>query len=458
MSTLSLANLAGRKTRPISGTTKAIFLVAIVAAIIAFVVGVASDKKSIWTAFLTNYMLFTQFGMVGLVFAAIANITNSTWMRPMKRIAEGFTTVLPVSLILLFVLFIGRDNLWHWAHVGHEVHAEAPAAEQPESTAKKDLPGIAVHYEADPDGFLLPHDPDNHHGPHLAHVKHWWLNEPFFWGRSFAIVIIFNLLAFFYRRRSMRPDLGAVAELEGRKIDGWQGVEKEVEKSQHTQKILAPIVGLIYAIGWSIHSFDLLLSIDWTFPDAMFGAWQFTTGLLALWALTNLFMSYYRKKAYLDDLITGQQYHDVGKLMFGFGIFWTYIMWSQYLPIWYGNLPEEAPYVLLRVNDQPWRSVSILLPFIIWLIPFWTLMAVKAKKNPVISGAMALLILAGIWLERYVLSTATLYPREVPLGILDIVLTAGFVGGFLLLVTSFLGKNPILPVTDPYLKAGGDHH
>lgn len=418
MSTQSIANLAGRKSKPLSGTAKAVLAALIAIGAVAFVIkSRGSEPVGAWTALLTNYMLFTQLGMAGLVFACIGNITSATWMRPMKRLGESYTTFLPISLVLLVVLFLGKDNLW---------------------------------------GSWL--NPAEGHQEHFAHLKHWWLNVPFFWARQFAIVITFNIFALVYRRISLRPDLGAVAETTGGKIDGWLGLEAEVKKSQDTQRLLAPIICLVYAVFWSVHSIDMIMSIDVTWYSAMMGGWQFTSGLLAIFALTNLYATYFRRNAYLDDVIGKQQYHDLGKLMFGFGIFWTYLMWSQYLPIWYGNLPEEAPYVILRIHTEPWRSLSLMIPFMIWLVPFWVLMPAVNKKNPAISGSMALLILTGLWLERYDLITATLSPEHIPLGITDILLTLSFASAFIWVTFSFLAKNPVLTLSDPFLKVGDHGH
>lgn len=419
MSTLSIANLAGRKPRPMTQTTKIVLGVLIAAGAVAFIIrSQGGNPKAAWAALLTNYMLFTQLGVVGLVFACISNITNSTWMRPLKRLAESFTTFLPISLVLLVVLFFGKSYLWGWVN--------------PEGTGE--------HYV------------------HAAQVKHWWLNVPFFWARQFGIIIVFNLYAVVYRRASLRPDLGAIAETNGTKIEGWQGLEAELARSQTIQRYLAPVICLTYAIFWSLHSWDMIMSIDWLWFSAMFGGWQFSSGLLAMWAIMNLYATYFRKNAYLDDLIGKQQYHDLGKLMFAFGIFWTYLMWAQYLPIWYGNLPEETFYIILRVHSEPWRTFSLALPFMVWLVPFWVLMPADNKKNPAISGAMALLILTGLWLERYDCITATLSPGQIPLNLFDLVLTAGFIAAFVLVSFGFLAKNPVLPVTDPYLKIGGEHH
>lgn len=419
MSTISLENLAGRRPGPLGKGFKVLTLVLVVLGVIAFAVGLKlREPKATWAALLTNYMLFTQFGIVGLVFAAIANITNSTWMRPLKRIAESFTYFLPVSLVLLVVLFFGRHELWDWTHLA-EHHGESAG-------------GHAAHFH----GF-----------------KAWWLSVPFFWARQFAIVGIFNVLAYAYRRVSLAPDLHFLAN----KADK-QGLAQIVERSQTVQRYMAPAICLLYAIFWSLHAWDMIMSIDWMWFSAMFGGWQFAGGLLALWALMNLYATYFRKKAYLDDIIGPQQYHDLGKLMFGFGIFWTYLMWAQFLPIWYGNLPEETPYVLLRLYSEPWRWFSYVIPFLTWLVPFWVLMPVATKKNPVVSGAMGVMILVGLWLERYDLITPTLSPDHIPLGLLDAFITAGFLGGFALITFSALAKGPILPITDPYLKVGEHGH
>ena len=458
MSTISISNLAGRKPRPISNGAKGVMAGAVVIAIIAFVVGLLGENPAhAWTALLTNYMFFTQLGFMGIIFGVIANLTNAVWSRPMKRIAEGFSYFLPVSLVLLIVLFFGRYYLWGWMNM--QVIFDMIGTYDADAV-RAALEGEAAYMVERGYALFLSHDPQLVHGAHLAHEKSWWLNEPFFWFRAFFIVITLNVLAFFYRKTSLRPDLGAVAEENGKPIEGWKGLTDEVNESQRRQKILGPIIAVTYGLLWTIHAFDMMLSIDWTVPNDMFGGWQMSSGLLLMWCMVHLYTTYYRKSAYLDDFIGQQQYHDLGKLMFGFSIFWTYIMWSQLLPVWYGNLPKETPFLMLRVWYEPWSTLSFTLAAMIWLIPFIVLMPVKTKLNVGISSAMAVLILAGLWLERYVVSTASVSPDTIPLGFLEILMLAGFVGGFLFITSTFISRNPIMTLSDPHLKSSADqaHH
>ena len=409
MSTLTLENLAGRKPQRLSWVALGIGLILVFVGVIVFWTGVTGPHATAaWSALLTNYMTFTQFGMAGLVFAAIANMTKSAWMRPLKRIAESFTVFLPLSFVLLLALWAGRYQLWTWM--------QNPAAVM-RSTATADYT-----------------------------FKLWWLNEPFFWIRQFVILAVFNVLAWAYRRASLRPDELFLAGRRDAELN------EAIERSQRRQIRLAPLIAVLYALLWTLHSWDMLMSLDWRAADTMLGGWEFTSGMLVAWALVNLYATWYRKHAYLDDVIGPQQYHDLGKLMFAFGIFWTYLMWSQFLPIWYGNLPDETPYVWLRVYHQPWRSLSLALPFMVWLIPFWVLMPVKAKRSPWVSGAMALLILAGLWLERFVLVAPNLSPNEIPLGWVGLWMTLGLLSAFWLMTTRFLERHPVLPLTDPYFK------
>lgn len=458
MSTTSISNLAGRKPRPISNAAKGVMAGAILVAIIAFIIGLLGDNPTqAWTALLTNYLFFTQLGIIGIVFGVIANLTNAVWSRPMKRIAEGFSYFLPVSLVLLVVLFFGRYYLWGWMNM--QVIIDMIGSSNADSV-RAALEGEAAYMVERGYALFLMHDQQLLEGAYLAESKSWWLNEPFFWFRSFFIVIAFNLLAFYYRKTSLRPDLGAIAEESGSKLAGWRGLTDEVTASQRRQVIVAPIIAIVYGLFWTIHTFDMLLSIDWTVPNDMFGGWQMSSGLLLMWCMVHLYTTYYRKSAYLDDYIGRQQYHDLGKLMFGFSIFWTYIMWSQLLPIWYTNMPKETPYLMLRVWYEPWSTLSFTLAAMIWLIPFIVLMPVKSKLNVGISSAIAVLIMLGLWLERYVLATASLSPFEIPLGLIEILMTAGFLGAFVLITTTFINRNPVITLTDPHLKSSEEqaHH
>src|SRR2546422_2151355 len=107
-----------------------------------------------------------------------------------------------------------------------------------------------------------------------------------------------------------------------------------------------------------------------------------------------------RRAMRLGDLISPRQLHDLGKLCFGFTVFWGYLMWAQFLVIWYGNLPEETYFIFYRLIGQ-WKPVGVAVFFLVLVIPFVGLLGVKPEKAPALFLAFAAASLVGIWVERY---------------------------------------------------------
>jgi hypothetical protein len=123
--------------------------------------------------------------------------------------------------------------------------------------------------------------------------------------------------------------------------------------------------------------------------------------------------------------------HDYGKMVFAFSVFWIYLMFAQYIVIWYGDLPVETFFIVQRVHHMPWSPLSVACLVLIWLIPFVVLMSVRTKKTPMILGTVSALGLVGMWLERYVLVVPSLSLDTIPFGLTQFLISIGFLGAFL---------------------------
>src|SRR3989449_6520640 len=134
--------------------------------------------------------------------------------------------------------------------------------------------------------------------------------------------------------------------------------------------------------------------------------------LAALMALAVIAIAV-RRRMGLASLISSKQLHDLGKLSFGFTVFWAYLMWSQYLVIWYGNLPEETYFIFYRLIG-PWKPVGVAVFFLVLVIPFVGLLAVKPKQSPPVLLPFAATSLRGIWLERYLQNGPAINGRRGP--------------------------------------------
>ena len=164
-------------------------------------------------------------------------------------------------------------------------------------------------------------------------------------------------------------------------------------------------------------------------------------GAHMLLALTMLFGASHLG---VNDLVSPKQRHDLGKLCFGFTVFWTYLMWAQYLVIWYGNLPEETGFVFARLWGH-WFPVGRAVFLGMFLIPFVGLLGVLPKKTPVTLGFFASVSLCGLWLERYLLVMPSITPTPGPIfGVPELAPTLLFSGLFLLTYALFARRFPML--------------
>ncbi len=154
-------------------------------------------------------------------------------------------------------------------------------------------------------------------------------------------------------------------------------------------------------------------------------------------------MVYWRGQLGLHDIIGRQQFHDLGKLVFGFSIFWAYLMFSQLLVIWYGNLHEETSFVFWRLSGS-WRPVAIAVGIMVFAIPFWGLIWVKSKITPVTFCLFLSVSLVGIWIERYLLVQPSLTESGPAFGMPEIGVSVGFLGLFLLAYGLFARSMPMV--------------
>lgn len=212
------------------------------------------------------------------------------------------------------------------------------------------------------------------HEPHLHNAA--WLNAPALFGRNLAALLIFWALAAAYATLARRG------------------------------RLLKPLAGalvLAYALTFSLLGMDLVMALDPHWYSTLF-AWYFMiSGLYAAAAAWTLVSLIARPAA-----IEIRQRQDLGKLIVAFSLLTMYMMYSQLLPIWYENLPEEVRFVIPRLKDAPWPFVSAGLLAVVYLGPLVLLLPRRAKENPVALGAVAAVAMAGLWFERWWLVTPTL--------------------------------------------------
>ncbi len=148
------------------------------------------------------------------------------------------------------------------------------------------------------------------------------------------------------------------------------------------------------------------------------------------------------------DFFASNQWHDLGKLIFAFCIFWAYLWFSQYLPIWFGNLPRETLFIETR-TEAPWTILSTLFFASVFVAPFLLLLWQRVKTIPPYLAAVAGLILLGLWLERFNMVVPSIWEGSgVPMGWIELLVTLGFLGLFGFSYALYASTFPLVPLRD----------
>jgi hypothetical protein len=351
------------------------------------------------------------------VLACAIRLGNGRWGGPVMRMAEALSAYLPFgAAALMVVAIVGLKQYWPWAS-----HVEARQAP--------------------------------------------YLNVPFFYLRTLAGQALLLWLTRDLVRTSLRSDAHLLkdhvapelrADYE-RLSANWRGDEAEEAWQRHRLSQRAPAIVVAYAVVYTVMSWDFIMSLTPEWTSTLFGWWFFMGAFLSGIAMTALLTSRLRSRYQLHRYITPAHLWDIGKIAFGFSIFWVYQFWAQYMVIWYGNLPDETGWVFLRF-EEPWRTLAFTVGVMVFLIPFIGLMNWYTKKSPFWLGTFSIVILIGIWLERHILVMPSLHPDSVWVGLPEIGISLGFLGLFGWRVHNFVSKYPIVKVPDVLAGYGGHGH
>ena len=382
------------------------------------------DAATVWRAFHVNFLYFGTFSQAALVLSSALVIVGARWAGPVRFVAEGFAAWVPISFLLFLVgsYFGGEYVHQNWIH-----------------------------------GAPYP--------------KQEWLT----FGRVFlvdgAVMLLMTLLTLAYLRASFRPSLKGAAEgnppakgLFERWTANWRGDEAEQEASLARLRVLAPIICLSYAFLYTLIAFDQVMALTPTWFSNIFGWYYLWGGFLSAVAATALVSVLLRATTPgWRAEVTRPRMHDLGKMIFAFSIFWMYLFFSQYIVIWYGNLPEETQFFQARLGsqflqdswfwvwanlDEPYVKLSLSAWVGCWIVPFWVLLGQEPKKTPMILGGVACFVLLGFWLERNALVWPSLVPEDgmAWLGLTQVGIALGFLGAFTLVYLVFSRVFPTLPL------------
>ena len=367
--------------------------------------------KRIFASLWMNNVFFTGIGIIGLFFIAISYAAQAGWSAPINRIPLAIGQWIPIAGILMLVSwFIVKEDVFHWTHAG----LYKPLSEG----GDKIIQGKSVLWFWPLANGTFP---------------------AFFIGR---MVIFFGLWFMFFswiKKEMLAED-----------VDG---------SSEHfyTARKFSAIFLIIFAVTSSVAAWDWVMSIEPHWFSTMVGWYVFASWWVTGLATITLIVAGLKEAGYLK-MVNSNHLHDLGKYCFAFSIFWTYIWFSQFLLIYYANIPEETVYFVQRMKTPPYSWIFFANVFLNFVLPFLLLMTRDSKRHMSMLKVVCPIIILGHWLDFYNMMTPGVMHSNGGIGFLEIGLTMIFIAVFLFVVLSSLAKVPLVAKNDPLMEESLHHH
>jgi hypothetical protein len=352
-----------------------------------------------WASWLLVAYYSLGLGLAGLCFVAIHYTTGSTWSVAIRRVPEALAGTLPFAIALLAVLFIVHPQLYRW-------------------TTDTAFGGGTERALA---------------------FKRFWLSRPFFLVRAAIYSGIWIVFAVAIRGRSRRQDHDGDAR--------W---------TRANFRLSAAFL-VLFGITLTLASVDWVMSLEFHWFSTIFGVYNFASLFLSGLAAMILLALWLERSGPLRGVLSESHLHDLGKLMFAFSVFWAYIWFSQYMLIWYTDIPEETAYFVLR-QKTAWFPFFMLNVVLNWVIPFLMLLRRDMKRRRQTIGLVAAVILLGRWLDIYLMIFPGIVGDRPTFGLWEIGMTLGGIGSFGLVLAAVLKGAPAVPAADPELIESLEYH
>ena len=373
--------------------------------------GSSSDPKEqarFWASLLQNSVFFLLVVNASMFFICVTTLAWGGWQMSFRRVPEAISAAVPVigvisAAILLAIVFGDNHTIYHWTDTEHVAH-----------------------------DAILDH-------------KKGFLNKNFFAVVTILTVLLWSVLGWKMRQLSRSIDNEPLATLEERK--------KYIFKNTVWAALFIVVFSLtvMSSLPWL-----WLMSIDAHWYSTMYSWYTFASTFVSGMSLIALFVIMLKNNGYLE-YTNNEHLHDLGKFMFAFSVFWTYLWFSQFMLIWYANIPEETIYFQPRAHGI-YKGIFWLMFLINFIAPLLILMTRDAKRNYGTITFMALLIIFGHWLDFYQMVFPAVSPNKVPNIIYDLGVALGFVGLIMFLVGRSLAKAPLLARNHPFVKESLIHH
>lgn len=359
--------------------------------------GVFLARDRVWSNLLlaTFYLLTLSLG--GALFVALASVTGAGWHVAFRRVPEAVARILPWTGIALLIVLLCGMTRYGWHH----------------------------HGTGDAGTFWF---------------KELWLTPAFWSIRVVVYITSWSLLAGRLVSRSRKQD------------------ESDGGSASTGNRGLPALFLAVYAVTFSLASADWLMALDPMWFSTIWGVYNFSGMMQATLAVVIVFALWFRSQnGPLQGVFTDEHLHDLAKLLLGFSCFWMYIWFSQYMLIWYSNLPEETSYFITRTRG-PWGPVVLLSITLNWIVPFFALLSRHAKRSAGIMLRVAVVVLIGRWVDLYLMIFPTTIAAGPVFGIWEVAAISCLVGTTGWLVVRSFASAPPVPHKDPYLAESLHYH
>ncbi|MCP4744543.1 MAG: hypothetical protein GY874_00135 [Desulfobacteraceae bacterium] len=345
---------------------------------------ITGDPGRAWQAYLINFLLFSAIAHGAVLFSTLMRAVKARWSGPLADLAEAFTAFFPVSFFLFLGLFWSKDHLFVWL-------------------------------------------------THNLHGKEVWLNLQFLFFRDIAGLFILYGTGFAYLYHALwfkikkRGGTGSIAQSLTKK---WKKQPPDDEKYNKRMTVFAYLYMLSFALVLSLLGYDLVMSMDPNWHSTLFGPYCFVKAIYIGFGALIILAAVLHLSHRTPFRLKSSQFHDIGKLFFAFCLVWADFFYVQFVVIWYGNISEETAYIIKRTMTPPWNGLAWVVFFACFIGPFLILLNKKIKMVPVAMIFICSAVIAGMWLEHFLLLGPVYHPDviAVPVGWLEILIAMGFFG------------------------------
>ncbi len=370
--------------------------------------GEIADGTRFWAVLLQNCSFWLLVVNASMFFIGVTTLALGGWQVALRRVPEAISSVVPVLglitfLVLMVIVWGGHDDIYHW------VNKETVA-----------------------------HDK-------ILNGKKGFLNPVFFSVFSAFTIFIWWILGKKMRSLSLESDTAGTMDFE----TGDKWIKKNVLYASLFIVFFGLTVGSTIPWLW-------LMSIDAHWYSTMFSWYTFASSFVSGMSLIALFTVFLKNRGQLE-YVTEEHIHDIGKFMFAFSVFWTYLWFSQYMLIWYANIPEETGYFKIRVQG-PFRTIFFVNLILNFVCPLLILMKKSSKRNYTLLTFMALLIIFGHWIDFWQMVMPGTLKDKAKLMPFEFGIAALFIGIIMWRVGAYFTKHPLTAKNHPFLKESMIHH